>query len=65
MVLPVQDLPQVVARLALLPGTLQQRDGRRDTPVALARRLRRQDAADILRWAAGSDVAMIRPPAGA
>ena len=46
-----QDLALVVARLALVPGVLQQRNAARETPAALARRLGRAGALDILRWA--------------
>ncbi len=52
----------MVARLALVPGVLQQRNAGRDTPLPLARRLRRWDAADILQWAEGVGGGAPRPP---
>ncbi|BDA41498.1 hypothetical protein COCOBI_02-2790 [Coccomyxa sp. Obi] len=47
-----QDLALVVGRLAVLPGTLQQRDAKYRTPLALANQLRRHSLAEILTWAA-------------
>lgn len=48
-----QDLALVVARLSLLPGTLQQRDKKYRVPLAVAKELRRRDMVEILSWAAG------------
>lgn len=35
-----------------MPGVLQQKDSRRQTPMQLAHMLKRQDILDILMWAA-------------
>ncbi len=47
----LQDLYHVVARLAIMPGVLEQRDSRRQTPRQLAKMLKRQAVLEILNWA--------------
>ena len=48
----MQDLLHVVARLAIMPGVLQQKDSHRQTAMQLAQRMKRQDVIEILSWAA-------------
>ncbi|CAL5222598.1 g4989 [Coccomyxa viridis] len=46
-----QDLQHVVARLAIMPGVLHQRDSHRQSAYQLARKLKRQDVLEIISWA--------------
>ena len=50
-IVSVQDLVHVVARLAIMPGVVDQKDSRRQTPGQLAKMLKRQDVLDVLKWA--------------
>ena len=47
----IQDLQHVVARLAIMPGVLHQRDSHRQSAYQLARKLKRQDVLEIISWA--------------